>query len=157
MPSSIAQTATSPWRYWVTGCTAVVVLGVTEARTPSGGQITRPSRFSVKETLQRIEAVAAARGLPVFARFDGVGASVRPPRPTRQLVLGSARGETPVMQSATGSAIDLPLRVQVSERADGTAEVTINDADWIATRQGAPSDLVKKVSALPGLLDAALQ
>lgn len=160
MPSPHAQATLPTWRYWVTGCMAVVMLSLTEARAQSSGLITRASRFSVKETLQRIEEVATARGLTIFARIDHAGEASRAGqamRPTQLLVLGNPKGGTPVMQAAPSAAIDLPLKVLVAERADGTTEVTINDSRWLADRHGVPSDLVKNVSALPGLLDAALQ
>ena len=160
MPPANAQAFTPPWRYWVTGCMAVVMLSLTEARAQSNGLITRASRFSVKETLQRIEATATARGLTIFARIDHGGEAARAGlsmRATQLLVLGNPKGGTPVMQAAPSAAIDLPLKVLVAEKADGTTEVSINDGRWLAERHGLPSELVKNVSALPDLLDAALQ
>lgn len=167
MPSSLAQPSPFPptntlGRYWSTGSMAVVMLSLTDARSSAQHAVTRTSRYSVRETMQRIEATAEASGLGVFARFaptrtvSGEDAhSIS--RESRLLVLSSNKGVTPVVQAPGEAAIDLPLKVLVAESTEGTTEVTFHDSSWLVEQDGLPGEIVNKVSALPAVLDAALQ
>lgn len=163
MPTSRMQltspASTPAWRCWSTGSMAVVMLSVSEARAHGSHAVTRTSRFSMTETMQRIEETAAARGMSVFARIVAPQAEARAdvPHEERLLVLGHAKGVTPVMQARGEAAIDLPLKVRLRESGAGTTEVTFHDSSWMAEEDSVPGELKDNVIALPGLLDDALQ
>jgi uncharacterized protein (DUF302 family) len=138
---------------------ASLLLAVSTVHAQDAGVSERGSRYSVAETVEKIETTARSRGLTVFARIDHSGeaqkAGLKMP-PTQLIVLGSPKAGTPVMLAAPGSAIDLPLKVLVREAPDGRTVVAINDAKWLQSRHGIPADLMKPLSGLPGLLAAAL-
>jgi uncharacterized protein (DUF302 family) len=129
---------------------------------PSGGMglVTRATTLEVDEVVRRIESTAKERGLIVFAKIDHAAgardAGTTMPAAT-VLLLGNPKGGTPVMQAAPSIAIDLPLRVLVSQSAQGKAMVTFNDPVYLQARHGVPADLVKNISGLGPLLDAALK
>ena len=129
-------------------------------RAADNGLLVRPSKYSVNETVEKIEAAAKARGLVIFARIDHAGEAQKAGltmRPTILILIGSPKAGTPVMQAAPTAAIDLPLKALVAESADKSTTVTINDPAYLKTRHGLPEELVKNVSGLGPLLDAALQ
>ena len=58
------------------------------------GLVRIPSRYSVEETLQRLESALAARGLQVFARIDHSGEAEKLGRKmlaTKVLIFGSPK------------------------------------------------------------------
>ena len=147
-------------RNWIA---ALMVSGAVASGTAGAadvGLVTRGSPYSVTDTVDRLEATAKARGLVIFARIDHaqeaekVGLAMKP---TVLLLIGSPKAGTPVMQAAPSAAIDLPLKVLVAEAANGSTTVTINDPAYLKTRHSLPDELVKNVSGLAPLLDAALQ
>ncbi len=90
------------------------------AEVPSDSIVTRESKFSVDETVARLEAQLAAAKTPMFAKFDHadnarkVGLELRP---TRVVVFGNPLAGTRLMQDKQAIALDLPLRVSVWEDA----------------------------------------
>jgi len=103
------------------------------------GLITIPSSFGPKETMDRLAAEVAARGMTIFARIDHAAGAAQvgmPLRPTEVLIFGNARGGTPLMQSEQTIGIDLPLKVLVYEDASGKVWLSYNDPHWLARRHG---------------------
>ena len=81
------------------------------------------SRFSPKETMDRLEAEVRAKGMTVFARIDHAAGAAEVGltlRPTELIIFGNARGGTPLMQSVQTVGIDLLLKALVWEDASGT-------------------------------------
>jgi uncharacterized protein (DUF302 family) len=103
------------------------------------GLVTVKSTHGVKDTIDKLAAVVAAKGMQVFARIDhGEGASEvgLPLRPTELLIFGNAKGGTPLMQQNQAIGIDLPLKALAYEDADGAVWLCYNDPAWLAARHG---------------------
>ena len=101
------------------------------------GLITIASAHSVHETIDRLAAIVASKGLTVFARIDhgaGAEAAGMALRPTELLIFGHAKGGTPLMQDRRTAAIDLPVKALAWEDESGTVWLTTNDPAWIAER-----------------------
>jgi uncharacterized protein (DUF302 family) len=119
------------------------------------GLITISSNYGPKDTMNRLEAAVAARGMTVFARIDhaagatGIGLSLLP---TELLIFGNAKAGTPLMQSVQTIGIDLPLRALVWQDASGNTWLSYNDPAWLAKRHG----LSGATEAAVGLMTAAL-
>ena len=95
------------------------------------------SPHSVKETIDRFEAAAKARGLNVFLRVDhAAGAKTigKALRPTELLVFGNPQGGTPLMECAQSVGIDLPLKALAWQDASGQVWLGYNDPQFIANR-----------------------
>jgi uncharacterized protein (DUF302 family) len=124
----------------------------------ANGLITIASVHSVKDTIDRLEATAKAKGMVTFARIDHaagaseVGLSLRP---TLLLIFGNARGGTPLMQANQQIGIDLPLKALAWEDASGKTWLSYNDPTWLAQRHelGAAADQAVKLlsAALDGM------
>jgi uncharacterized protein (DUF302 family) len=105
--------------------------------------------------MTRLEAAVRAKGLTVFAHIDHAAGAAEVGlalRPTDLLIFGNAKGGTPLMQSAQTSGIDLPLKMLVSEDAEGVTWLSYNDPGWLAKRHG----LGREVDPTVGALTAAL-
>jgi uncharacterized protein (DUF302 family) len=124
------------------------------------GLVSVPSRVPANETLNRLLVALATRKLTVFARVDhaaGAASVGLPLRPTEVVIFGNAKGGTVLMQDRQSAGIDLPLKVLVSEDADGKAWLTYNDPAWIAKRHGLGAASAAAVKAMAELLGAIAQ
>ena len=110
------------------------------------------------ETVAHFEQLLAAKGMMLFAKIDFTGdakrAGLTMPR-TMLLVFGNPKGGTPVMVAAPSSALDLPLKVLVSEESDGKVWLSFNSPEYLAQRHGIPPELVANISGIRGLVAAA--
>jgi uncharacterized protein (DUF302 family) len=117
-----------------------------------------PTEHSVAKILERIDALASAKGLKVFARIDFSGDALRSGqalRPTGLLILGNPKSGTPLMVSSPTVAIDLPLKVLAWEDADGRTFVAYNEPEYLQKRHGFSAEFVKNIAGLGALAAAA--
>ena|SRR5450631_526563 len=145
-----------PFRLWMTGSLAVVMAALipmrdaTESERQTLWRTLRHSRYTVGETVQRIEASARGHGLPLLAVLPGE-------RPL--LVLSSSVGGTLAVMDEAHSTPAMPLSLMVCGRAGGGADVMVC-ADPAAQTHGAwtevPSQVLAEVRSLPGLVANAL-
>jgi uncharacterized protein (DUF302 family) len=123
------------------------------------GLVQVPSRYSVEETLKRLESTLAAKGLQIFARVDHSGEAEKvglKMRPTKLLIFGSPKGGTPLMVAAPSLAIDLPLKALVAEDEKGKVWLTYNDPEYLKKRHGVPDELVKNIAGAGPLMEKAV-
>lgn len=123
--------------------------------TPDG-LVIRFSAHGVGETMDRLAAAAAARGMTVFARVDhGQGAAEAglALRPTQLLIFGQAKGGTPLMQAAQTAGIDLPLKALCWEDEAGRVRLGFNAPSWIAARHGVGTEAAGVVRAMGEMLE----
>ncbi len=116
-----------------------------------------PTQHSVPQVLQRVESLARARGVTVFAQIDFSGDAERSGLallPTGLVILGNPRAGTPLMAATPTAAIDLPLKILAWQDAEGRRWVAYNEAEYLRARHGFPTELLPNISAL-GVLAAA--
>ncbi len=123
------------------------------------GIISKPSKYSVPETLHRLETILAAKGVKVFALVDHSGeaekAGLKMP-PTQLLIFGNPKGGTPVMLAAPTAAIDLPWKALAWQDAEGKVWLSYNDAAYIQRRYGLSDDVMKPLAGLSAVIEQAL-
>ena len=113
------------------------------------GLVQIASPYSVAETVRRLQAAFAAKGLQVFAVIDHSGEAEKvglKMRPTKVVIFGSPRAGTPLMVAAPSLAIDLPLKALVAEDAVGKVWLTYNDPEYLQERHGVPEQLIKNLA-----------
>jgi uncharacterized protein (DUF302 family) len=121
--------------------------------TPSAGNgIARiPSRHSVDETVSRLQAALLSKGVTLFALVDHSGeaekAGMKMPN-TKLLIFGSPRAGTPLMLAAPSIALDLPLKILVSEDERGRVWLSYNSPSYLQERHGLPSGLLENIAAV---------
>jgi uncharacterized protein (DUF302 family) len=117
-----------------------------------------PSSHSVAATIDRLESLARARGLTIFARIDFSGDAARAGlamRPAQMLLFGNPRAGTPLIVAAPRSALDLPLKALAWEDDDGHVRISYNTPASLAARHGLSEELVRNLSAVVALVEAA--
>src|SRR5438552_15697110 len=118
------------------------------------------SRYSVPETMGRLETLAKSRGLTIFARIDFSGDAQKvglTMRPIQLLIFGNPKAGTPLMVASPSVAIDLPLKALAWEEADGKVWLSYNKPEYLKERHGVPADLLKNISAIGALVEEAVK
>jgi uncharacterized protein (DUF302 family) len=126
--------------------------------TAVDGLRTLPTQHSVADLLSRVQSIARARGLMIFAQIDFSGDAERSGlalRPTGLVILGSPKAGTPLIDAAPTVAIDLPLKILAWQDAEGHTWVAYNEPAYIQARHGFAPELQKNIAALGALAEAA--
>lgn len=123
------------------------------------GIVSKPSKYSVPETLHRLETILTAKGIRVFALVDHSGeaekAGLKMP-PTQLLIFGNPKGGTPVMLANPTAAIDLPWKALAWQDTNGQVWLSYNDAAYIQQRFGLSDDVMKPLAGLSAVMEQAL-
>jgi len=146
-----------PFRFWMTGCLAVVMSALGTSRGAHAGErsaLSQTSRYRVPETAARIEACARKRGLHVFARVDhGVPQRDAEQDESALIVFESSAGGTPVLMEGPESTPEVPLSVYVRSDGRGDTEVLFNSSDW----GDLPANVMRDLTELPVVVADALR
>jgi len=124
------------------------------------GLVAVPSTFSMDETLDRLKAAFAEKGMQTFAVIDHSGEADKvglKMRPTKAIIFGNPKGGTPLMVAAPSLAINLPLKALVAADADGKISVTYNDPEYLQKRHGVPAELIKNLAGAGALIAKAVE
>jgi len=124
------------------------------------GIIDVPSRYSVPDTLARLESVLKEKGITVFALIDHSGEAEKVGlrmRPTQLLIFGSPKGGTPLMIAAPRLAIDLPLKALAWQDEQGQVWLSYNSPEYLHERHGFPADLLKNIAVVGALIESAVE
>jgi len=115
------------------------------------GLISKQSKYSVSETIDRLENVLKKKGITIVTRWShseraaGVGIKLRP---TELLLFGNPKLGSHMFTSKQTSGIDLPLKALAWEDANGKVWLSYNDPAYITSRHGINNrdDIAKKMS-----------
>ena len=122
------------------------------------GIVASRSRYSVDETVAKLESLLKEKGIKLFTIVDHSGeaasAGLSMP-PSKVLIFGNPKGGTPIMLAAPSAALDLPLKILVSEDAEGKVWLSWNDPAYLQQRHNFPKDLVANLGAA-GMLTSQL-
>src|SRR5216683_502529 len=106
------------------------------ASANDSGLITKPSKYSVRATIERFEEAVKAKGWVVFTELDHAAAAAKVGlqlRPRTVVVFGNPKLGTVPMQNAPTLAIDNPPKALVWQDDQGQVWLTYNTADYIAS------------------------
>ncbi len=124
------------------------------------GILTRPSPFSVEETLKRLQEVIHSRNLTLFAHIDHSGEAKRVGLKMQEahvLIFGNPKGGTPLMIASPLLALDLPLKVLVWQSEDDRVWVSTTSAIYLRDRYSIPQELVGNIAVVDAIIQQALQ
>jgi uncharacterized protein (DUF302 family) len=115
------------------------------AAASSKGLIRTQSAHSFDETVAKIQQILKSKGIALFALIDHSGeaekAGLQMPL-TKLLIFGNPKAGTPLMLASPGIAIDLPLKILVSQDADGKVWLSYNDPAYLMERHTLPGDFL---------------
>jgi uncharacterized protein (DUF302 family) len=76
-------------------------------------------------------------------------------RPTKLLIFGNPKSGTPLMVAAPSIAIDLPLKLLVSEDANGKVWISYNSPAYLQARHNLPKELMGVLAGVEGIAKGA--
>jgi uncharacterized protein (DUF302 family) len=124
------------------------------------GIVTIASRHSVEQTVQRLEEILAAKGVKLFAVIDHGGEAERAGlqmRPCKLLIFGNPKAGTPLMLASPLAALDLPLKILVWEKTDGTVWLSYNESAYLQHRHALPDNLMGTIAVVDALAAKAAE
>jgi len=128
--------------------------------TKDTGIIDVPSNHSVDETVDRVKAILQAKGVTLFALVDHSGEAEKVGMKmtlTKLLIFGSPKAGTPLMLAAPTIAIDLPLKILISEDVQGKVWISYNSPAYLQERHNLPPDLVQNIAVVQSLASKAAE
>ena len=122
------------------------------------GVVSLRGRQSVDATVEKVKSILQEKNVKLFAVVDHSGearnAGLKMPN-TKQPIFGNPAGGTPAMLAAPSLALDLPLKILVSEDAEGQVWISYNSVEYLRERHGVPAELAEKLALIEGLAAAA--
>jgi len=118
------------------------------------------SNHSVDATVEKLTAILQSSGITLFALIDHSGEAAKADLnmpPTRLLIFGSPVAGTPLMLAAPSTAIDLPLKILISEDLQGKVWLSYNTPAYLQQRHNFPAELIKNIAAVETLADKTAQ
>jgi uncharacterized protein (DUF302 family) len=142
-------------------CTSLMVASLSlGAAQAAGNLVTKPSNYSVPETIDRIEKAITAKGMQIFARINHGGEAKNvglEMKPTELLIFGNPKGGTALMVVRPTVAIDLPMKALAWEDKDGKVWLTYNAPELLKERHGVPAELAARLEPVGKLLEQAVE
>lgn len=124
----------------------------------NNGIVQVQSERSFEETFERLKSAVLSKGLTVFATInfsdDAEHAGLKM-NPTRLLIFGNPKAGTPLMIAAPSLAIDFPLKVLVSEDADGKVWLSFNSPQYLKERHNIPDEMLKNIGGIVPIVESA--
>jgi len=125
---------------------------------PDAAIVTKLSPRSVADTVARLSALVAEKGLKLFALIDHSGeadAIGLHLRETKVVIFGSPQAGTPVMDASPLAALDLPLKVLIWADGEQTKVCYTAPAE-IAARYGLSDELAVRLAGIDAITDAVI-
>ena len=127
---------------------------------PDHGFIDIRSHHSVAESIERLQSLASAAGLMIFARIDFSGDAQRAGltmRPMQMLLFGNPKAGTPLLIASPRVGLDLPLKALAWEDAEGSVWLSSNAPAYLEARHDLPHALIANIAGAQGLLQKAAE
>jgi uncharacterized protein (DUF302 family) len=128
----------------------------------NAGIVTKPSKYSVTETMDRVEGAAKGVGANIFARIDYQEMSKKVKvdiRPNQLLIFGRGAGGPYIIKEAPLAGIDIPFKALVWEDSQGKVWVSYTNGSFIDKRyavKGAASYVKNIDETIENIVSGAL-
>ena len=134
-------------------------------RVDDGSIVSKPSKYSVAETIDRVEKIAKEDGLVINARIDFAAIAKKAGvelRPSQLLILGREMGRntSAMIAEAPLAAIDLPFKALAWEDAQGKIWLSYTNGSSLLKRwaiKSAAQNAANIDASFDRIMSAALQ
>jgi uncharacterized protein (DUF302 family) len=119
--------------------------------------VTKECPLSVADTVARLSALIAEKGITLFGVIDHSGeahARGLELRDTKVVMFGNPEAGTPVMRAQPLAALDLPLKVLVWADGERGTQVSYADPSALVARYGLRPEVGAALEGIHGLTDA---
>lgn len=124
------------------------------------GVVSLASAHGFADTVRRLLAAFEEHGIHVFVVIDQQAEALRAGLtlpPTTLILFGNPKAGTALMLREPRSALDLPLKVLVSEAPSKEVSVAFNAASYVIRRHGLPEQLAANLRPAERLIANALR
>ena len=121
---------------------------------PPNGVTVRPSNWSVKESIDKLEGFLKQAGVTIYARIDQqseLKKSGLSSKAIEFILFGNPKAGGPVMIENPIAALELPLKVIAYEDVSGKVWIAYNQGNYIRERYG-----LKEATSAPLTLDGMI-
>jgi len=108
--------------------------------------------------VDRLKNIPRSKGGALFALIDHSGEAAKvgmKTPPTKLLIFGNPKGGPPLMLAAPSVALDLPLKILVSEDAQGKVWLSYNSPQYLKERHGLSSSPLPNIAVIETLATKA--
>jgi uncharacterized protein (DUF302 family) len=116
------------------------------------GVITRPSPYSVRETIDRLQHFLQQQGVTIYARIDQqseVNNAGLHLAPLEFILFGKPKAGGPLMMAYPIAALDLPLKIIAWEDQQQKVWLAYNDAGYVRERYDLPEAITAPLNLDP--------
>jgi uncharacterized protein (DUF302 family) len=135
----------------------------------TSGIVSIRSNHSVDTTVEKLRAILHAKNVMLFAVIDHSGeaekAGMHMPN-TKLLIFGNPAAGTPLMLASPAMALDLPLKILVSEaeseeaqniEGDSKVWITYSSVEYLRNRHNFPHELAGNIAVIEALAAQAAE
>ena len=129
----------------------------------NAGIVTKPSKYSVNETIDRVEASAKGVGANIFNRIDYQEMSKKVKvdiRPNQLIIFGRGAGGPYIIKEAPLAGIDIPFKALAWEDSQGKVWLSYTNGSYIDKRysvKGAAKYVVNINETIEKIMSEALK
>jgi len=126
----------------------IVIIALMSIGLFANGIIIKDSCVSVDKTISNLKNIVTKKGLSVFVVIDHKANAKTVNMKlanTKEIIFGNPLMGTALMQKDITIGLDLPLRVLVYKKSDGTVKIAYRDGSWLASHHklNAPKKIAK--------------
>lgn len=118
------------------------------------------SPYSFSQTVQVLNDTLKSKGMTIFAQIDHQAAAQQnglTMQPATVIIYGTPKAGTPLMQKDPTLALQLPLKVLVTEAQTGKVQVLLNTAEQVVSHSNTPySDVQNNLAKAEQLIRATI-
>jgi uncharacterized protein (DUF302 family) len=135
----IAMRPSLAWKFWLALMLGGLALPTATRADTVNGVVHVRSAYPMAETIRRLKADIAAKGIAFFAEIDqarlarAAGIELQP---STLIIFGNPPLGTQFLTSNPDAGLDWPVRVLVQQDKAGAVTVAYTDFGWIARRYG---------------------
>jgi uncharacterized protein (DUF302 family) len=121
----------------LTGCATTAKVTQGGAFDTNSGIVTKPSKYPVSVTMDRMEAAAKSVGASIFSRVDWQELSKKVNveiRPNQLLIFGRGKGGPYIIKEAPLAALDIPFKAVAWEDSMGKVWLSYTNGTYINQR-----------------------